>query len=69
MFSCFSVANQRRTRYFSHNNEPEWNQTMVYENIPPEELAEHYLEVTVWNYEIYRPNLFLGGVLLELAGA
>jgi hypothetical protein len=62
------MENQRRTRYFSQTCAPEWNTTMVYENVPPEELHTHYLEVTAWNYDIYRPNHSLGGVLLDLAG-
>jgi hypothetical protein len=41
---------------------------MVYENVTPEELSTRYLEVTAWNYDIYRANRSLGGVLLDLSG-
>ena len=62
------MENQRRTRYFSKTCDPEWNTTMVYENVSPEELSTRYLEVTAWNYEGYNRNHTLGGVLLNLAG-
>ncbi|PSN31439.1 Protein piccolo [Blattella germanica] len=57
----------RKTRYFSRTCDPEWNSTMVYENVSPEELNTRYLEVTAWNYDIYHPNHFLGGVILDLS--
>ncbi|KAG1666255.1 Protein piccolo [Nymphon striatum] len=61
------VENQRRTRYFSRSSNPEWNQTMVYPNVTFDLLNQRYLEVTVWNYDIYRPNEFLGEVILDLS--
>ncbi|KAJ9595016.1 hypothetical protein L9F63_013682, partial [Diploptera punctata] len=62
-----NMENQRKTRYFSRTCEPEWSTTMVYENVSPEELNTRYLEVTAWNYDIYHPNHFLGGVILDLS--
>lgn len=62
------MENHRQTRYFSQTCDPEWNTTMVYENVPPEELSTRYLEVTAWNYSICDPKHCLGGVLLDLAG-
>ncbi|GFG38949.1 hypothetical protein Cfor_12554 [Coptotermes formosanus] len=61
------MGNQRQTRYFSKTCDPEWNTTMVYENVSPEELSTRYLEVTAWNYDVYNRNHSLGGVLLNLA--
>lgn len=66
-FFC-SVENQRRTRYFSQTSNPEWNQTMVYPNLQPSDLAKRSLEVTAWNYQPDRPNEFLGEVVLDLSG-
>ncbi|CAM1299826.1 Uncharacterised protein g2529 [Pycnogonum litorale] len=63
------VENQRRTRYFSRSSNPEWNQTMVYPNVTQESLSQRYLEITVWNYDIYRPNEFLGEIILDLSDA
>ncbi|XP_050719412.1 protein piccolo-like [Eriocheir sinensis] len=62
-----SVENQRRTRYFSRTSNPEWNQTMVYPNLQPSDLAKRSLEVTAWNYQADRPNEFLGEVVLDLS--
>lgn len=61
------MENQRRTRYFSRCSNPEWKQTMVYPNISPDSLKKHHLEISVWNYDIYRPNEFLGEVVLDLS--
>lgn len=66
-FFC-SVENQRRTRYFSLTSNPEWNQTMVYPNLQPSDLAKRNLEVTAWNYQPDRPNEYLGEVVLDLSG-
>lgn len=63
-----SVENQRRTRYFSLTSNPEWNQTMVYPNLQPADLAKRHLEVTAWNYQPDRPNEYLGEVVLDLSG-
>ncbi|XP_045133167.1 protein piccolo-like isoform X1 [Portunus trituberculatus] len=62
-----SVENQRRTRYFSLTSNPEWNQTMVYPNLQPADLAKRHLEVTAWNYQPDRPNEYLGEVVLDLS--
>lgn len=67
-FLFCSVENQRRTRYFSRTSNPEWNQTMVYPNLQPSDLAKRSLEVTAWNYQADRPNEFLGEVVLDLSG-
>ncbi|XP_076333083.1 uncharacterized protein LOC143237566 isoform X2 [Tachypleus tridentatus] len=61
------MENQRRTRYFSRCSSPEWKQTLVYPNIPPEDLPNKFLEISVWNYDIYRPNEFLGEIILDLS--
>ncbi|KAE8750463.1 hypothetical protein FOCC_FOCC002757 [Frankliniella occidentalis] len=62
-----NLENQRRTKACSRTQEPEWNQTMVYEGVPPEELPTRYLEVTTWNYDVSKPNPAMGGVLLDLS--
>ncbi|XP_071524379.1 protein piccolo-like [Panulirus ornatus] len=62
-----SVENQRRTRYFSRTSCPDWNQTMVYPNLQPTDLAKRHLEVTAWNYQADKPNEFLGEVVLDLS--
>lgn len=60
------VENQRRTRYFSRCSNPEWKQTMVYPQVPQDQLKKKHLEISVWNYDINRPPEFLGEVILDL---
>ncbi|XP_022251150.1 uncharacterized protein LOC106467297 [Limulus polyphemus] len=62
-----SMENLRRTRYFSRCSSPEWKQTMVYPDVPPEDLPNRFFEISVWNYDIYRPNEFLGEIVLDLS--
>ncbi|XP_054717232.1 uncharacterized protein LOC129226627 [Uloborus diversus] len=60
------VENQRRTRYFSRCSNPEWKQTMVYPDVPQDQLKKKHLEISVWNYDVNRPPEFLGEVILDL---
>ncbi|XP_042241906.1 protein piccolo-like isoform X2 [Homarus americanus] len=62
-----SVENQRRTRFLSCTSSPDWNQTMVYPNLQPGDLAKRHLEVTAWNFQANKPNEFLGEVVLNLS--
>jgi len=52
-----------------NTNKPTWNQTFVYNNISPAELrtGNRVLEVTIWDYDRFGSNEFLGEVLLDLA--
>ena len=51
-----------------NTNKPTWNQTFVYNNIRPGELrtGNRVLEVTVWDYDRFGSNEFLGEILLDL---
>ena len=51
-----------------NTNKPTWNQTFVYNNIRPAELrtGNRVLEVTVWDYDRFGSNEFLGEILLDL---
>ncbi|XP_022257133.1 protein piccolo-like [Limulus polyphemus] len=40
---------------------------MVYPNTTTEALREKFLEISVWNYDNYKPSEFLGEVILDLA--
>jgi hypothetical protein len=48
--------------------EPEWNRTLVFLNIPRDELPEKGVEFTVWDHDRFMPNQCLGEVVLDLAG-
>ncbi|XP_053108815.1 protein piccolo isoform X2 [Hemicordylus capensis] len=62
-----SVENKRRTKYMQKSLNPEWNQTVIYKNISMEQLKKKTLEVTVWDYDRFSSNDFLGEVLIELS--
>ncbi|NXJ92954.1 PCLO protein, partial [Corythaixoides concolor] len=58
---------KRRTKYLQKSLNPEWNQTVIYKNISVEQLKKKTLEVTVWDYDRFSSNDFLGEVLIELS--
>ncbi|NWX01255.1 PCLO protein, partial [Caloenas nicobarica] len=63
----FSAEYKRRTKYVQKSLNPEWNQTVIYKNISTEQLKKKTLEVTVWDYDRFSSNDFLGEVLIELS--
>ncbi|NXM67669.1 PCLO protein, partial [Serilophus lunatus] len=62
-----SAEYKRRTKYLQKSLNPEWNQTVIYKNISTEQLKKKTLEVTVWDYDRFSSNDFLGEVLIELS--
>ncbi|XP_020840123.2 protein piccolo-like [Phascolarctos cinereus] len=62
-----SAEYKRRTKYVQKSLNPEWNQTVIYKNISMEQLKKKTLEVTVWDYDRFSSNDFLGEVLIELS--
>uniref|UniRef100_A0AAY4BV53 Uncharacterized protein n=1 Tax=Denticeps clupeoides TaxID=299321 RepID=A0AAY4BV53_9TELE len=62
-----SAENKRRTKCAQKTQNPEWNQTVIYKNIHLEQLKRKTLEVTVWDYDRYSSNDFLGEVLIDLS--
>ena len=50
-----------------NTNNPTWNQTFMYPRIHLEDLRSKVIEVTVWDYDRFGSNEFLGEVLIELA--
>ena len=50
-----------------NSNQPSWNQTFVYSGVRPADLRSRILEVTVWDYDRFGSNEFLGEVLLDLS--
>uniref|UniRef100_A0A672TVC9 Protein piccolo n=1 Tax=Strigops habroptila TaxID=2489341 RepID=A0A672TVC9_STRHB len=62
-----SAEYKRRTKYIQKSLNPEWNQTVIYKNISMEQLKKKTLEVTVWDYDRFSSNDFLGEVLIELS--
>ncbi|KFV61617.1 Protein piccolo, partial [Dryobates pubescens] len=67
-FLVFGFAEyKRRTKHIQKSLNPEWNQTVIYKNISVEQLKKKTLEVTVWDYDRFSSNDFLGEVLIELS--
>nr|DBA31358.1 TPA: hypothetical protein GDO54_007219 [Pyxicephalus adspersus] len=60
---------KRRTKHVQKSLNPEWNQTVIYKNISIEQLKKKTLEVTVWDYDRFSSNDFLGEVLIDLSNA
>nr|XP_048289548.1 protein piccolo isoform X3 [Myodes glareolus] len=62
-----SAEYKRRTKYVQKSLNPEWNQTVIYKSISMEQLMKKTLEVTVWDYDRFSSNDFLGEVLIDLS--
>uniref|UniRef100_T1ITJ4 Regulating synaptic membrane exocytosis protein 2 n=1 Tax=Strigamia maritima TaxID=126957 RepID=T1ITJ4_STRMM len=62
-----SEKSKRRTKTLANTNEPRWNQTFMYAPLQRSELKNRRLEITVWNYDRYGSNDFLGEVSVDLA--
>lgn len=61
-----SEMSKRRTKTVINTVNPQWNQSFVYSNVRPEDLRFRVLEVTVWDYDRFGANEFLGEVCIDL---
>ena len=69
MYICiFSEKSKRRTKTVMNSCQPQWNQSFIYAGIRPPELRTRVLEVTVWDYDRFGSNEFLGEISLDLGG-
>lgn len=57
---------KQKTPVLKKNCNPTWNHTMVFENVSWEDLRDFCLELTIWDYDRFTSNDFLGGVRLNL---
>uniref|UniRef100_A0A8C4QEU8 Synaptotagmin-like 2a n=1 Tax=Eptatretus burgeri TaxID=7764 RepID=A0A8C4QEU8_EPTBU len=60
-----SRQSRQKTRVVRKNCNPEYNHTMVYDGFQAEDLNEACIELTIWDYERFSTNQFLGGVRLS----
>ena len=67
LLQTYSKKSQKRTKTVVNSNHPSWNQTFYYSGIRPEDLVTRILEVTVWDYDRFGSNEFLGEVNLDLS--
>ncbi|XP_038053965.1 uncharacterized protein LOC119726383 [Patiria miniata] len=59
--------NKRKTRYVPKTLTPEWNQTVLYRAVRPQELATRILEISVWDFDRFTFNDFMGQILIDLS--
>ncbi|CAG0894275.1 unnamed protein product [Darwinula stevensoni] len=64
-----SERSKRRTKTLANTCNPKWRQTFVYSPLRRAELRSRTLHVTVWDYDRYGVNDFLGEVMIELSEA
>ncbi|CAF1131954.1 unnamed protein product [Adineta steineri] len=58
--------NKRRIKHVSKTLNPAWDQTVTYGHMHREELQYKKLEFTVWDYDRFKANDFLGQVTIDL---
>ncbi len=63
-----SHDNKRRTKHILKSLNPVWNCTVTYPNVYREEVKNKTLEFTVWDWDRFKSNDFLGMVLIDLSG-
>ncbi len=68
LFIFFSQENKRRIKHVSKTLNPEWDHTVIYGHMHREELQYKKLEITVWDYDRFKANDFLGQVTIDLKG-
>ncbi|XP_071551521.1 uncharacterized protein [Panulirus ornatus] len=64
-----SEKSKRRTKAIANSLDPRWNQTFIYSPLRRAELKSRSLEITVWDYDRYGANDFLGEVVVDLNAA
>ncbi|CAH8639382.1 unnamed protein product [Schistosoma curassoni] len=52
---------KQKTKVVRKNNNPEWNQAIIYRDIILNSLNEIGIEISVWDYDRFSSNDFLGG--------
>lgn len=69
VFPAYSLENKRRSKHISRTLNPQWHQTVMFQNLHREELKNKMLEITVWDYDRFKTNDFLGEVIIDLSGS
>ncbi|CAF2823001.1 unnamed protein product [Rotaria sp. Silwood2] len=63
---AINAENKRRIKHVSKTLNPVWNHTVIYGNMHREEVQYKKLEFTVWDYDRFKANDFLGQVIIDL---
>ena len=64
-----SEKGKRRTKTIPNTNDPVWKQTFIYSNIRWAELRSRVLEVTIWDYDRFGTNDFLGEITIDIGNS
>lgn len=64
-----SEWSRRRTKTIHNCNSPVWSQTFSYENVRWSELRSRALEITVWDFDRFGTNDFLGEITIDLGSS
>ena len=64
-----SEKGKRRTKTIPNSNDPVWNQTFMYLDIRWAELRSRVLEVTIWDYDRFGTNDFLGEITIDIGNS
>ncbi|CAI4229325.1 unnamed protein product [Auanema sp. JU1783] len=62
-----SEKSRRQSAVLAETTAPYWSEAFYYQNISEAQLMERALEVTVWDYDKYTTNSFLGETLVDFS--
>ncbi|CAH8872277.1 unnamed protein product [Trichobilharzia szidati] len=58
-------SSKQKTKVVRKNNNPEWNQAIIYRDIPLTSVKDIGIEVSIWDHDRFSSNDFLGGCRLN----
>ena len=58
----------QETKTIMKTLDPEWNQTLIFLNLPRDELIRQKLKLTLWDYDRFKSDDFMGELALHLSG-
>ncbi|CAH8618941.1 unnamed protein product [Heterobilharzia americana] len=59
-------SSKQKTKVVRKNNNPEWNQAIIYRDIVLTSIKEIGIEVSIWDHDRFSSNDFLGGCRLNV---
>ncbi|KHJ43697.1 C2 domain protein [Trichuris suis] len=62
-----SEKSRRQSKTMAETCHPVWHQTMLYRDVSEMDIEQKIIEITVWDYDQYSSNDFLGEVLVDLS--
>uniref|UniRef100_A0A5S6QYQ2 Rab-3-interacting molecule unc-10 n=1 Tax=Trichuris muris TaxID=70415 RepID=A0A5S6QYQ2_TRIMR len=62
-----SEKSRRQSKTMAETCHPVWQQSMLYRDVTEMDIEQKIIEITVWDYDQYSSNDFLGEVLVDLS--